>query len=129
MNDLHNAVTGLITATRNLGDPRDNEAAHRAVAAAAYTLMHDHGMTVGHRGPMEEDAAREMQARATAAAAVAELTIQRAYATGDTENLAERVTTQIARTARVFWDWEDNLTIDQSIFVYDGPLWPMHFAG
>lgn len=129
MNELHDAITTLITATRNHGDPRDNEAAHRAVTAAAYTLMHDRGMTVGHRGPMEEDAAREMQARATAAAAVAELTIKRALTTGDTENLAARVAAQVARSARVFWDWEDNAAIDQSIFVLDGPLWPMHFAG
>jgi hypothetical protein len=125
MNELDTAVTALINATRNPWNPWDSEAAHRAVTAAAYTLMHDKGMTVGHGGPTEEDAAREMQARATASAAVAHLMIERAIAAGDTENLTERVATQIARVARVFWDWEDNLTIDQTIFTYDGPLWPM----
>lgn len=129
MSELQAAVTALISITRNPATPALAENVHRAVTAAAYTLMHDRGMTVGHGGPMEEDAAREMQARATAAAAVAELTIARAIAAGDTENLAHRVTTQIARVARVIWEWEDDLTIDQSIFTQDGPLWPMTYIG
>jgi hypothetical protein len=125
MNELHTAVTALINATRNPWNPWDTEAAHRAVTAAAYTLLHARGVTVGHGGPMEEDAARAMQARATASAAVARLTIERALTAGDTENLTARVATQIARTARVVWDWEEDRTLDQSIYTYDGPLWPM----
>jgi len=129
MTVLHTTLTALYSATRHRGDPRDSEAAHRAVTAAAYTLMHDKGMTVGHGGPMEEETAHDMQARATASAAVAELMIEHAITAGDTENLVERVAARVAETSRVFWDWEDSPTLDQTIFTFDGPLWPMTFIG